>query len=51
MHLYEKGTHGSGLSPSFGQTADWPLRCAEWMRSHGWIPPAAAEGKVELRKG
>jgi acetyl esterase/lipase len=41
MHLYEKGTHGSGLSPNFGQTAEWPLRCAEWMRAHGWIPPLA----------
>jgi len=38
MHLYEKGTHGSGLDPKFGQTAEWPKRAAEWMRSHGWLP-------------
>ena len=37
LHLYEKGTHGSGMSAAFGQTAEWPLRCAEWMRSHGWL--------------
>jgi acetyl esterase/lipase len=41
MHLYELGTHGSGLDRKFGQTAEWPLRCAEWMRSHGWLPPAS----------
>ena len=38
MHLYEKGTHGSGLDPKFGQTADWPKLAAVWMRSHGWLP-------------
>jgi hypothetical protein len=38
MHLYEKGTHGSGLDPKFGQTAEWPKLAAEWMSSHGWLP-------------
>jgi len=38
MHLYELGTHGSGLDKKFGQTAEWPLRAADWMRSHGWLP-------------
>jgi len=41
LHLYEKGTHGSGLDAKFGQTAEWPKLCAEWMRSHGWLRPAA----------
>jgi acetyl esterase/lipase len=43
MHLYEKGTHGSGLDPSFGQTANWPKLAAEWMRSHGWLPAPTAK--------
>jgi acetyl esterase/lipase len=37
MHLYEKGTHGSGMDARFGQTAEWPKRATEWMRSHGWL--------------
>lgn len=41
LHLYEKGTHGSGTSASFGQTSQWPLRCADWMRSHGWLNPVS----------
>ena len=40
MHLYEKGTHGSGLDPKFGPTAEWPKRAVEWMGSHGWLPAA-----------
>src|SRR5215831_14012870 len=38
MHLYEKGPHGFGLRPGLGPTSDWPKRCEEWMRSHGWLP-------------
>ena len=37
LHLYEKGPHGFGMRQGHGPTSDWPQRCAEWMRSHGWI--------------
>jgi acetyl esterase/lipase len=47
MHLYEKGTHGSGMDAKFGQTAEWPKRCEEWMRSHGWLP-AVSQAKSAL---
>jgi acetyl esterase/lipase len=38
MHLYEKGPHGFGMRKDLGQTSEWPKRCEEWMRSHGWLP-------------
>jgi acetyl esterase/lipase len=38
MHLYEKGPHGFGMRKDLGQTSEWPQRCMEWMRSHGWLP-------------
>jgi acetyl esterase/lipase len=41
MHLYEKGPHGFGMHPGLGPTSEWPKRCEEWMRSHGWLATAA----------
>jgi acetyl esterase/lipase len=38
MHLYEKGPHGFGMRKDLGQTSEWPKRCEEWMRGHGWLP-------------
>ncbi|HWA08870.1 MAG TPA: alpha/beta hydrolase [Opitutaceae bacterium] len=38
MHLYEKGPHGFGMRKDLGQTSEWPKRCEEWMRAHGWLP-------------
>ena len=40
LHLYEKGPHGFGLRAGLGPTSAWPHRCEEWMRFHGWLPPA-----------
>jgi acetyl esterase/lipase len=42
MHLYEKGPHGSGLSPDLYPTNEWPQRAQEWMTAHGWLPAPAA---------
>jgi acetyl esterase/lipase len=42
MHLYEKGPHGFGMHQGLGPTSDWPKRCEEWMRFHGWLAPVAA---------
>jgi acetyl esterase/lipase len=38
MHLYPRGPHGSGMSPSLGPTAEWPKHCESWMRFNGWLP-------------
>jgi acetyl esterase/lipase len=40
MHLYEKGPHGFGLRAGLGPTSEWPRRCEEWMRFHGWLAPS-----------
>lgn len=40
MHLFEHGPHGFGLRPGVGPGADWPPLCAQWLRSHGWLPAA-----------
>jgi len=37
MHIYEKGEHGFGLAPKDPILSSWPARCADWMRSHGWL--------------
>jgi acetyl esterase/lipase len=42
MHLYEKGPHGFGMHQGLGPTSEWPKRCEEWMRSHGWLAGTAA---------
>jgi acetyl esterase/lipase len=42
MHLYPKGPHGSGMSPTLGPTAEWPRLCEAWMRFNGWLPKDAA---------
>jgi acetyl esterase/lipase len=44
LHLYEKGPHGFGFNtPGIGPTSEWPARCEDWLRFHGWIPPAASK--------
>jgi len=37
LHIYEKGGHGFGLAPGDPILSTWPSRCAEWMRSRGWL--------------
>jgi acetyl esterase/lipase len=41
VHLYARGGHGFGLRPTEAPCTHWPQRCAEWMRSEGWL----ADGK------
>ena len=40
MHLFERGPHGFGLRAGLGPTSDWPRRCEDWLRFHGWLPAA-----------
>jgi acetyl esterase/lipase len=42
LHLYEKGPHGFGFNPNLGPTSEWPARCVDWMRFHGFLPAAPA---------
>lgn len=37
LHIYEQGGHGVGLAKQIPGTADWPQRCAEWLRGRGLI--------------
>ncbi len=37
LHVYEKGGHGFGMRGGLGPTSEWPKRCEEWMRAHGWL--------------
>lgn len=39
MHIYEHGNHGVGLAPYDPILSTWPLRLADWLRSHGWLTP------------
>jgi acetyl esterase/lipase len=38
MHIYEQGPHGFGLAPGDPILSNWPDRCADWLRVHGFIP-------------
>jgi len=39
LHIYTKGGHGYGLRPSDNPVSSWPQRCAEWLRTQGWLAP------------
>lgn len=39
LHVYDTGGHGYGMrADRCPAAADWPGRCASWMRQHGWLP-------------
>ena len=37
MHIYQKGSHGSGIEEKFGMISTWPERCAQWMDINGLL--------------
>ena len=37
LHVYTTGGHGFGLRPSAQPCSTWPQRCAEWMKSQGYL--------------
>jgi len=39
LHIYTKGGHGYGLRPSDNPVSSWPQRCADWLRTQGWLEP------------
>ncbi len=38
LHIYAHGAHGNSLDAQYGPTAEWPERCAAWMRFNNWLP-------------
>jgi acetyl esterase/lipase len=39
LHLYASGGHGFGMRDNGDPANTWPKRCAEWLRSEGWLSP------------
>jgi acetyl esterase/lipase len=37
LHVYATGGHGYGLRPTGKPSADWPSRCAEWLKDQKLI--------------
>ena len=37
LHLYATGGHGYGMRDTGHPCNAWPQRCADWMRSQGWL--------------
>ncbi|HET6384744.1 MAG TPA: alpha/beta hydrolase [Armatimonadota bacterium] len=37
LHLFERGPHGFGLGGDDPALGSWPARCADWLRSRGWL--------------
>jgi acetyl esterase/lipase len=41
LHIYTKGGHGFGMRPDKNPINAWPERCAEWLRSMGYLGEGA----------
>jgi acetyl esterase/lipase len=37
LHIYTAGGHGFGLRPSNHPSSTWPHRCADWLKSRGFV--------------
>lgn len=37
LHIFAQGGHGFGMRKTGHPIDGWPQRCAEWMRSMGWV--------------
>jgi acetyl esterase/lipase len=42
LHICTKGGHGFGMRKAGNPINDWPQRCAEWMKTMGWLDAAKA---------
>jgi acetyl esterase/lipase len=43
LHVYAAGGHGFGVRPSGQPCSTWPQRCADWLRSQGFLKPGLGE--------
>lgn len=41
LHICTKGGHGFGMRKAGQPINDWPQRCADWMKSMGFLEPKA----------
>lgn len=41
LHLFTQGGHGFGMRAESQPINAWPQRCADWMKSMGWLPSVA----------
>ncbi len=39
LHVFQQGGHGFGMLRQGKPVNDWPARCAEWLRTQGWLVP------------
>ncbi|MFO1440041.1 MAG: alpha/beta hydrolase [Verrucomicrobiaceae bacterium] len=39
LHLFTQGGHGFGMRAENKPINAWPQRCADWMKSMGWLQP------------
>jgi len=46
MHLFQHGSHGSGLGVGNPGLSVWPDLLIKWMRERGYAAPAVAAGQV-----
>jgi acetyl esterase/lipase len=37
LHVYQQGGHGFGMLHRGEPVHEWPARCADWMRTQGWL--------------
>jgi dipeptidyl aminopeptidase/acylaminoacyl peptidase len=43
LHAYASGGHGFGMRSTGHPINTWPQRCGEWMKSQGYLSPAAGK--------
>jgi acetyl esterase/lipase len=43
LHIFSTGGHGFGMRKTEKPVSQWPQRVGEWMRSMGYLEPAAAQ--------
>jgi len=44
LHIFTRGGHGFGMRPDGNPINEWPARCADWLRSMGYLQPAQKAG-------
>jgi len=37
LHLYQDGTHGTGIRDAQGDMAAWPTQCAAWLKAQKFL--------------
>lgn len=48
LHVFDHGQHGFGLGANDPTLKQWPVLCARWMDSHGWLDAGERSEKRKL---